>query len=29
MSKPKTGEIKFNGLGRIAIKPIRVKKVTK
>ena len=27
--KPKTGEIKFLGLGRITIKPIRTKKVMK
>lgn len=27
--KPKTGEIKFNGLGRVVIKPINAKKVMK
>ena len=27
--KPKTGEIKFKGLGRIVIKPINAKKVMK
>jgi hypothetical protein len=27
--KPKTGEIKFKGLGRVVIKPIRTKKVMK
>lgn len=29
MSKPKTGEIKFLGLGRVVIKPINAKKVMK
>jgi len=27
--KPKTGEIKFLGLGRVVIKPIKIKKVMK